>query len=183
MKTYKLIALLGIFSIFLSCNNTKNKTSSNSAGERVVDYNYTGEITEKDLIQSTYTSQWFVPRKEQYVTHKPSLNTIKEHINEYEIVVYMGTWCPDSHAEMPRFFKILDESDFNRDQLTVYTLDENLNSDEKVEKGKNITNVPTLIFYKDGKEINRFVEAPRESLARDIAKIVSGKPYKHIYQQ
>lgn len=187
MRYFNTIAFLGIFFLIISCNNSKTKTTSSpsnsSPKERVIDYNYTGELTEEDLINSTYTSQWFVPRKEQYVTHQASMKTIKQHIDDFEIIVYMGTWCPDSHAEMPRFFKILDETNYNRDKLTVYTLDENLNSDGKVEKGKNITNVPTIIFYKDGKEVNRFVESPRESLARDIAKIVSGKPYKHIYQQ
>jgi thioredoxin-related protein len=51
-----------------------------------------------------------------------------------------------------------------------------------LQEGYNITNVPTFIFYKKGKEIGRFVEFPRETLEKGILKIVSGKPYKHSYK-
>ena len=38
-------------------------------------------------------------------------------------------------------------------------------------------------FYKDGKEIGRYVEYARVSLEKDILKIVSGLPYKHSYDR
>lgn len=44
-----------------------------------------------------------------------------------------------------------------------------------------ITNVPTFIFYKDGKEVNRIVESPVEFLEDDILAILSGADYKHTY--
>jgi hypothetical protein len=47
----------------------------------------------------------------------------------------------------------------------------------------NIFKVPTFIFYKDGKEIGRYVEYARVSLEKDILKIVSGLPYKHSYDR
>ncbi|HLS30777.1 MAG TPA: thioredoxin family protein [Flavobacteriaceae bacterium] len=183
MRITQIFAITAVFLCLIACDNTKqNKSGNKTSQEKQVGLDYTGELTEQDLINSAYTNNWYVPRKERYVTHQPSLKIIKEDINDFEIVVFMGTWCPDSHAEMPRFFKILDKADYNRDNLTVYTLDQDMSSTENVEKGKNITNVPTIIFYQDGKEVNRFVESPRESLARDMAKIVSGKTYKHIYE-
>ena len=45
-----------------------------------------------------------------------------------------------------------------------------------------ITNVPTFIFYKDGKEVNRIVESPVEFLEDDILAILSGSDYKHTYE-
>lgn len=185
MKITRIFAITAIFLSLIACDNSKNNQDNSEnkpSPQKQIGPDYTGELTEQNLINSTYTNQWFVPGKERYVTHQASLNTIKKHINDFEIVVFMGTWCPDSHAEMPRFFKILDKAEYNRDNLTVYTLDQNKSSAENVEEGKNINNVPTIIFYQDGKEINRFVESPRESLARDMAKIVSGKSYKNIYE-
>jgi transcriptional regulator with XRE-family HTH domain len=38
-----------------------------------------------------------------------------------------------------------------------------------------------VIFYKDGKEIGRYVEFARETLEKDMLAIVSGKSYKHSY--
>ena len=50
-------------------------------------------------------------------------------------------------------------------------------------KGLNITNVPTLIFYKNGEEMNRFVEFPNISLAEDLETIIQGKPYINPYHE
>jgi len=180
MKFKKLFFLLSIFLVLSACDN--NKKQEKPAAPKTVNAEYTGVLTEQDLMSSSYTNRWFTPRKEQYVPHKASMEIIKKHINDFEIEVFMGTWCPDSHNEIPRLFSILEEADYDQDHLTVYTLDRNKQSEEKVEKGKNILNVPTIIFYQDGKEVNRFVESPRESLARDMAKIVSGKEYKNIYE-
>lgn len=47
----------------------------------------------------------------------------------------------------------------------------------------NIQFVPTIIFYKNEKEVGRFVEFAQESLEEDIAKIVSGEKYKNPYEQ
>ena len=50
-----------------------------------------------------------------------------------------------------------------------------------LQHGFNIKRVPTFIFYKKGKEIGRYVEYARESLEKDLLKIVSGEPYRHSY--
>src|SRR5699024_4477880 len=110
-----------------------------------------------------------------------AVQTIEKNISDYDIEVYMGTWCPDSHREIPRFFKILEQVDYDMDKLKMFTLDNRYQSQTKDEKGKNITAIPTIIFYKDGKEVNRFVEHARESIARDVAKIVSGKEYVNFH--
>ena len=53
---------------------------------------------------------------------------------------------------------------------------------ENYEFGLYIYNVPTIIFLKNGYEINRFVEFPVNSLESDISKIIKGEPYKHSYE-
>jgi hypothetical protein len=55
------------------------------------------------------------------------------------------------------------------------------NTPQNYEEGLGITNVPTFIFYKDGKELNRIVEFPIEDLESDMLKILQGEPYKHAY--
>src|SRR5699024_9401715 len=102
---------------------------------------------------------------------KEAIKTIKEHINDYDIIAFMGTWCPDSKREVPKLYKILEEVDYDLGKVKMYTLNHMKKSDEGIEKDWNITNIPTIIFLKDGKEVNRFVEHARQSLAQDIAKI------------
>ena len=45
----------------------------------------------------------------------------------------------------------------------------------------NIMPIPTLIFYKDGQEMNRIVEFPVESLYKDMAKILKNESYQDAY--
>lgn len=186
MKKIFLPALLSIFLFStIGCSDKKSNTQKLESVREVVELTpqYTGEITENDLTNSAYTNRWFTSGKTQYVPHEASMKTIQENINDYTIEVFLGTWCPDSQREVPRFFKILDETDFNQSKnLKLYTLDHGMHSESGEEKGKKIIKVPTIIFYKNGKEINRFVEHPRESITRDIAKIVSGKPYKNYHE-
>ena len=49
------------------------------------------------------------------------------------------------------------------------------------EKGLDIIKVPTIIFFKDGKEVNRIVESPLETLEEDMAQIIFQKDYVPNY--
>lgn len=93
----------------------------------------------------------------------------------------MGTWCGDSKRETPMFYKLLDEVGFKEKNLTLITVDRSKSKPEELVSGFNVVRVPTFIFYRGGQEIGRYVERPRESLEKDILKIVTGVPYKHSY--
>jgi thiol-disulfide isomerase/thioredoxin len=93
-----------------------------------------------------------------------------------EIKVVMGTWCHDSKREVPRFYKILSHK---TDNIEMIALDRKKQSPNGETDAMAITNTPTFIFYKNGKEMNRIVETPVDSLERDMIKILSGKEYRH----
>ena len=95
----------------------------------------------------------------------------------------MGTWCGDSKREVPRFYKILDETNFDQDDFELITVNRRKKTPDNLQEGYNIIRVPTFIFYKDGEEVGRYVEYPRETLEKDILKIVTGEPYKHSYDR
>jgi len=139
-----------------------------------------GKFTKADLQKPAYES-WF---KSEYDNFKPSaeaMETIKNNISDYEIMVFMGTWCGDSKREVPKLLKILDEAGYDLSNLTMVGVSRSKTTPEKLEEGWDINRVPSIIFIKDGKEINRFVEYPRETIEEDIAKIVSEQGYKHSY--
>ena len=93
----------------------------------------------------------------------------------------MGTWCDDSHREIPHFLKILDALNFNPNNIKIYVMSEEKTTPENWEKGLEIFNVPTLIFYKNNIEINRIVEFPKTTLESDVEKILKGESYSHSY--
>ena len=56
-------------------------------------------------------------------------------------------------------------------------MSEEKSTPENFEKGWEIFNIPTIIFLKNGIEINRFVEFPKISLESDIIKSLKGGLY------
>lgn len=139
-----------------------------------------GQISKSDLIQNSFAS-WFTPNYNDYKVDTKTLNTIKEDLKEYKIVVFMGTWCGDSKRETPPFYKILEAANFPMENFNIVAVDNAKNNYKKSpggeEKGLKITHVPTFILYKNGIEVNRIVESPVISLEKDLKTIVTGSTY------
>ncbi len=68
------------------------------------------------------------------------------------IVDFMATWCPPCKMLAPVIEKIADEYNGKIDIFSINT-DDNAN----IAGSYSITGVPTLIFFKNGEEINRIV--------------------------
>jgi len=124
---------------------------------------------------------WFDEEYKYYQTDSVVIDKIRKKIKKFKIKGYMGTWCKDSKRETPRFYKILDQTGFNEKNLELITVNRSKGTPDSLEAGFNIIRIPTFIFYRRGKEVGRFVEYPRESIEKDILKIISGELYKHSY--
>ncbi len=145
----------------------------------------TGEFSLNELKEGKNLA-WFKSTYEKFKPDETTISKMKKikDLNDLEIYIYLGTWCPDSRRELPRLVKILDEIDFNLDQLHMIGVTRskkvpNMPS-EKAEQ-INIINVPTIIVYKNGKELNRFVEYAVESIEEDLYKIMAKLDYSHSY--
>lgn len=140
-------------------------------------------VANKDSFSDEAFKGWFNSRYEEYTTDKETIGKLTEAIKGYTIKGFMGTWCGDSKRETPRFYKILEETGFDENDFELVTVNRSKRTPDNLQQGFNIIRVPTYIFYKDGREIGRYVEYPRETLEKDILKIVSGQPYKHSYDK
>lgn len=129
-------------------------------------------------------SEWFDTEYDSYKADQKITKEIKSKIKRYRIEVFVGSWCEDTQREYPRFVKILDEVKFPDQRLLTFAVNENLKSFYGEEAGKDITHVPTFIFYKGGVEVGRIVETPVSgSLEEDILMIVNEKPLKPNYSE
>lgn len=140
-----------------------------------------GKLQKDDFLQEPHAS-WFSAMYDSYQPEESALETIKKNINDYEIKIFMGTWCSDSQREVPKFIKLLELSDYDMDKLEINGVTRDKTLPNEYEKSYNITYVPTIIFLKDGKEVNRFVEYPQQIFEQDIANITAGKDYKNSYE-
>ncbi len=152
----------------------------NSNAQQSAHNNLIGIQSKEDFKQQPY-AQWFNTNYNDYNLDESTVKEIKKHLKGISIKAFMGTWCGDSKHETPGFYKLLDELNFDYKNLKMIAVNRDKKTPDNLQSGLDISKVPTFVFYKNGKEIGRFVEYPRETLEKDILKIVSGKPYKHSY--
>ena len=93
----------------------------------------------------------------------------------------MGTWCSDSRMHSSAFFKLTDYLKIKDKNMNLIAMTLDKTTPDSLEKNQDIINIPTIIFKKNGKEINRIVEFPIETIEKDIYNILSGKDYKNAY--
>ncbi len=179
MKKFILLTILIVLLGPTLCAQPFNTEVQNNGNSLLI-----GKINNKALSNDIY-GQWFLKNFEEYIPKQQILESIQNELNQYAITLFMGTWCGDSKREVPRFYKILEEIDFPMQRLTTIAVhnerDQYKQSPGGEHEGLNIHRVPTFIFYKDGKEINRIVESPKGSLEEDIAAILS-KNYAPKYE-
>ncbi|WP_055447068.1 thioredoxin domain-containing protein [Lacinutrix mariniflava] len=143
-----------------------------------------GEI-DKNGLQSAPFNTWFNKNHDDYIVNKNLVKTFKKDLKNYTIKAFLGTWCGDSKKEVPRFYKVLEAANFPMNQLETFALDKSDDAYKQgpngEEKGLNIHRVPTFIFYKNGKEVNRIVEHAKETFEHDILSIVNTDHYRQNY--
>lgn len=144
-----------------------------------------GKIDKSGLEGDNYKS-WFTTNYNDYEPNLSITEAISSELENYTITLFMGTWCGDSKKEVPRLYKMLEACNFPMEQLTVVAVSRAPNmykqSPQHEEAGLNIHRVPTVIFYKDGKEMNRIVEHPIGTFEEDIQNIITVNDYKSNYQ-
>lgn len=150
-------------------------------GARLINGHLSGIAQKSDFNQEPFAT-WFNPRYDAYALDEDTKKALKKGLKGVQIKAFMGTWCSDSKREVPQFYKMIDEVGFSDKNLTLVTVDRSKKEPVNLVSGNNIIRVPTFIFYRNGEEIGRYVERPRESLEADILKIVTGEPYKHSYE-
>ena len=89
------------------------------------------------------------------------------------MVVFVGSWCEDSHREFPRLIKILDALKYNTEKMQIIAVNRKKESPAGEEGLYYISRVATIIVKKYGKEIGRITEMPETGyLERDLLNIL-----------
>jgi thiol-disulfide isomerase/thioredoxin len=119
-------------------------------------------------------SEWYLKGFESYqpaqeVMDKLAL-TDKENLS---IKIVMGTWCPDSRREVPRFMKILDLWGFPAEKVTYIGVDNNKIAPIGDYEKLGIERVPTFIILENKVETGRIIENPVTSLEQDMLNILT----------
>ncbi|HVF97495.1 MAG TPA: thioredoxin family protein, partial [Flavisolibacter sp.] len=89
-------------------------------------------------------------------------------------IVFGGTWCGDTKALLPKFFTTTDAARFPESHITLIGVDHSKKTLYNLAEAFGITNVPTFIVMKGGKEVGRVVEYGKLGMPeKEVAQIIS----------
>ena len=132
------------------------------------------DILQGDLLTRPPHSEWYQKGYEEYQPDNEAVNKLtaisKDNLT---IKIVMGTWCPDSRREVPRFMRILDLWKFPPEKVTFIGVDNAKLSPVGEYEKLDIQRVPTFIFYKNNVEAGRIIENPVTSLEQDMVNILT----------
>ncbi|WP_343658389.1 thioredoxin family protein [Chryseobacterium sp.] len=132
-----------------------------------------GNQLKEQFLKAPY-SDWYVKEHDEYVLDQKAVSELKkEKIGSYDIIVFMGTWCEDSHRDFPRLMKILEAVNYPENKLSIIAVNRKKESPTGDESLYNLQKVPTIILKRYGKEVGRIVEMPTSGyIERDLAEIL-----------
>lgn len=131
---------------------------------------FKGKVTLADLANEP-SFNWYRDGVNSYTPDKESITYLKYYLPKYQMLVFMGTWCEDSHKVIPKMAKVLQEANATSG-LTMYGVDRDKWSGDGESKKFGVTKVPTMIVMQDGREVGRITEYPNESVETDLAWII-----------
>ena len=180
----KLFLLLVIASLALSCRTKQPLTHSNASGtgneRQAATTNFSDQATwvlgyfTPDRIRSAPHSEWYFTGYDQYSPDPDVVNQLTAIPGDnIKIKIVLGTWCPDSRREVPRFMKIIDILKFPLESITFIGVDDAKLSPVAEYSGLDIQRVPTFIIYKNNIEAGRIIENPVTSLEQDMVDILT----------
>ena len=74
------------------------------------------------------------------------------------MIVFGGTWCDDTQNLLPVFYRLVDKSGYPDSSITLIGVDRPKTTLYNLHNAFHLTDVPTFIVMKDGKEVGRVVE-------------------------
>jgi thiol-disulfide isomerase/thioredoxin len=134
-----------------------------------------GDITPAMFLNQPH-SEWYLNGYRDYQPDPAFLaELVYQETDDLTITIVLGTWCPDSRREVPRFMKIVDLWGFPAEKIRFIGVDINKIAPLADYPELAIERVPTFIFYKNNSEKGRIIEVPVTSLEQDTRNILTGK--------
>jgi len=115
-------------------------------------------IISRGILEQDTSFKWYASNFKAYSPNTDAVTALKKYADSIQLLVFMGTWCEDSHFIIPKFFALTDAAGFSENRITLIGVDRNKTTLSHLSEALHIKNVPTIIVLKDGKEYGRVVE-------------------------
>jgi thiol-disulfide isomerase/thioredoxin len=166
---YDLRLPMMLFLIVLSgCASTQFMLEDAETKEKMIVGTCTWNEWKKHADWTTYDAPDYTPDKEILARLAPLLKS-----PDLSIIIFGGSWCGDTKAEFPKYFKLFSTLNFPQSSIALHGVSRKKKEPSGIAERYTIKRVPTLIVLKGGKEIGRIVEYPTESVEKDLLNILT----------
>jgi thiol-disulfide isomerase/thioredoxin len=111
-----------------------------------------------DLLKNDSAFSWIHNDISWYKPNTAAVTNLKAVKDTVQLVVFIGTWCEDSHIVFPQLLKLCTEAGFDMKRITVIGIDRKKTTLGSLCEALGVTKAPTIIVTKAGKEIGRVEE-------------------------
>jgi thiol-disulfide isomerase/thioredoxin len=179
-----LLTVIFFTMIFPGCRTAKHALETSSSEGQVINKPASVKYMEQStwllgyinpaLFSQPPHAEWYLKGYDEYQPDKEVVSKLtlinKEDLS---IQIVMGTWCPDSRREVPRFMKILDLWEFPVGKVTFIGVDNTKLAPVGDYEKLGIVRVPTFIILENKVEAGRIIENPVTSLEQDMLNILT----------
>lgn len=131
-------------------------------------------IISREILETEPTFTWYAQNLKGYTPNTDAIKALKKYSDSIQFVVFIGTWCEDSHFIIPKFFSLLDAAGFAKDRISLIGVDRSKKTLSHLTEALDIISVPTILVMKKGKEIGRIVEYGKSGMFdKDMAEIIN----------
>ena len=141
--------------------------------ERPNEKTFKGILTRADLEKdSSFT--WYAENFKAFIPIPSAIQTLKASADSIKLIAFMGTWCDDSHFVIPRLFAFADAAAFPDTSISIIGVDRKKKTWGGLQDAFHITNVPTIIVMRNGKELGRVIEYGKSGqFDKEVATIIA----------
>jgi thiol-disulfide isomerase/thioredoxin len=149
----------------------QQEISRDGEGNKVI----RGFISRQELMTDT-SFAWFRQNQHPYTPVPAALQALRANRDSIYLLAFGGTWCSDTKFVLPKLFVLADAAGLPPDHLTVIGVDHNKETIQHLSETFHITNVPTIIVLKNGKEMGRVIEYGEHGLFDEtLGEVIEGK--------
>lgn len=164
MRTVCTASLVAI--LFIGCGS--NIETTRSADPEIMEL---GWVQRENVVGKEHPT--FIENYDNTHVDENFVEMIKSLHDGIDFVVILGTWCSDSKREVPRFLKIADLTSIPSQRIRYYGVDRSKTSEDGITEKYAIERVPTFILLKNGEEVGRIVESPKNSIEEDLLTLLA----------
>ena len=132
-------------------------------------------IINQEVIEKDTSFQWFTVNQKSYQPDTTLIQALKKiNQNKMQLMVFGGTWCEDTQFILPRFFKLAELAEITSNKISLLGVDRAKKTLGNLSEAMGITNVPTIIVLKNGKELGRVVDYGKTGQwDKELAELIS----------